>query len=323
MPLALPAGELGRIQLPGGASAVDFVLSQGFAFATTSYSKNGYAVGAAEGDLNALVDHFWSLPLPPPMPVPIPPTTLLIGASEGGIITVQQIERYPNRYQGGLAMCGPVGGMPAQIQYLGDFRVVFDQFFQNVFQFGAVDVPQDAFLDWQEYEHEIEEVILRHPRKSAQLFDITNAAWIPGLPQTWVATAQQTLRYSVVATNDMILTAGGNPYENADVWYTGAWNDIALNAKLERVEAWGTGTSYVADHYQPTGALSRPLVTLHNPLDPQVPSWHEAMYSEMVPNGAPLVQYPSSVQYGHCAFDPLEVVQAFETLMAMVFAPLP
>lgn len=324
MPLALPAGELGQIQMPEGVSAVDFLLAQGFAFATTSYSENGYAVGVAEDDLNALVDYFWTqLPLPPPLPLPLPPTTLLIGASEGGIITVQQIEKYPARYQGGLAMCGPVGGMPAQIQYLGDFRVVFDQFFQNVFKFGAIDVPVDAYLDWDGYESKIRDVILRHPKKSVQLFQITNAAWLPAYPATWVVTAQQTLRYSVIATNDMIATAGGNPFDNDDLWYTGAWNDIALNAKVERVEAWGTGPSYAAAHYQPDGQVQRPLVTIHNEFDPQVPYWHEAMYAQKTWAGAPLVQYTSDVQYGHCAFTPDEVQQAFLTLVGMALPPLP
>jgi hypothetical protein len=318
LPLALPAGELGQIQLPDGQSAVEFILDQGFAFATTSYSTNGYAVGVAEQDLNALVDRFWA-----PLPPVLPRTTLLVGASEGGIITVQQIEKHPSMYQGGLAMCGPVGGMPAQIQYLGDFRVVFDQFFQNVFRFGVVDVPEDAYLDWGKYESTIQDVILRHPSKSAQLFEITNAAWVPDVPETWVATAQQSLHFSVFGTNDMIATAGGNPYENDDLWYTGARSDIALNAKVERVEAWGGGPGYVAAHYQPSGNLVVPLVTLHNPLDPQVPYWHEAMYAELVGGSPLLTQLTSSVPYGHCAFEPAEVVGAFNALIGPLMPPGP
>jgi hypothetical protein len=318
MPLALPAGELGQIQLPGGQSAVEFLLGQGFAFATTSYSKNGYAVGVAEQDLNGLVGYFWSQ-----VPVLLPPTTLLIGASEGGIITVQQIETYPGIYRGGLAMCGPIGGMPAQIQYLGDFRVIFDQFFQNVFRFGAVDVPEDAYLHWGKYESTIQDVILRHPDKSAQLFQITRAAWVPAVPETWVATAQQSLRFSVFGTNDMIATAGGNPYDNDGLRYTGAWNDIALNAKVERVEAWGTGPSYIAAYYQPRGDLQVPLVTIHNRLDPQVPYWHEALYKELVGASPLLTQIESSVPYGHCSFQADEVVKAFNALIGALMPPTP
>ena len=59
-PLALPAGELSQITLPGGQSFVDLLMSLGFGFATSSYSKNGYAVQQAETDLNALVAFFRS-----------------------------------------------------------------------------------------------------------------------------------------------------------------------------------------------------------------------------------------------------------------------
>ena len=66
-PLALPLGELTLpepIVLPDGTpvtSVPEVLLAIGFAFATSSYSKNGYAVQQAGDNLNALVEHFKTL----------------------------------------------------------------------------------------------------------------------------------------------------------------------------------------------------------------------------------------------------------------------
>src|SRR5207302_1866371 len=51
------------------------------------------------------------------------------GGSQGGLGTVMAVERYPNIFSGGLAGCGPIGDYRKQIDYVADFRVVFDHFF--------------------------------------------------------------------------------------------------------------------------------------------------------------------------------------------------
>lgn len=168
-PLALPLGELSV----DGQFVPDILLSLGFAFATSSYSKNGYAIEQGGNDLNALVDHF-NLIAPHPAD-----KAFITGASEGGIITTMLLERFPEKYSGGLALCGPVGGMPRQIRYLSDFRIVFDYFFPDVFPFGAVDVPPDAFLNWDAYVQAIIAAILSNPDATNQLFSVTRAARDP------------------------------------------------------------------------------------------------------------------------------------------------
>ena len=80
-PLALPEEEIAPF-LP----VIGDVLNLGYAFATTSYSKNGYALEQAEGDLNALVEHFRTDVAPG-----LVDRVLLAGGSEGGIITVMMI----------------------------------------------------------------------------------------------------------------------------------------------------------------------------------------------------------------------------------------
>jgi hypothetical protein len=52
LPLALPEEELGPF-----VDIIPLLNSQGFAFATTSYSANGYVIETADEDLMALADH--------------------------------------------------------------------------------------------------------------------------------------------------------------------------------------------------------------------------------------------------------------------------
>ena len=139
LPLALPAAEL---FLPDGTFVPNVLLSQGFAFATTSYHKNGYAVEQARKDLNDLIKNFKTQ-----VPGGSLQRVFLIGASEGGEIAALMIEHFPDKYDGALALCGPIGGGPYQVQYLSDFRVVFDYFFPSVFSFGVTDVPVNEFLN--------------------------------------------------------------------------------------------------------------------------------------------------------------------------------
>jgi pimeloyl-ACP methyl ester carboxylesterase len=168
-PLALPTVEL---TLLDGTFLPKEALKLGFAFATSSYHKNGYAVKQARKDLNDLLQHFKTL---------VPPKSLqkvfITGASEGGLIATMLVEKHPGKYDGGLALCGPVGGAPYQINYLGDFRVVFDYFFPDVFPFGTVDVPPDAFEDWETlYVLTIAGAMASPPGATPQLFSVTGAA---------------------------------------------------------------------------------------------------------------------------------------------------
>jgi hypothetical protein len=216
-------------------------------------------------------------------------------------------------FDGGLAMCGPVGGMPYQTEYLGDFRVVFDYFYPGVFAFGAADVPEDAYLAWDStYAPRIERVILARPLRAAQLFNVTGAARVPWQRETLVNTAQSVLRYSIVGTNDMIATAGGTiPYDNVDTVYSGSRYDDRLNAEVERVAG---DPAYAESYYQPTGELGVPLVTLHTVLDEAVPFEHERMYHELVGDNPALTVLPV-MRYGHCNFEAREVLGAFSLLL--------
>ena len=123
LPLSIPAEV---------ATLAPFVLSQGFAFASSSYRVNGLAIKEGTEDMAALATlvrqealaHFGATTVP----------VLITGASEGGAVTTLAAEQYPGVFQGALSTCGPTGNFQRQIDYLGDFNVLFNYFFPDVFQ---------------------------------------------------------------------------------------------------------------------------------------------------------------------------------------------
>jgi pimeloyl-ACP methyl ester carboxylesterase len=323
--LALPA----ELFLPDGSLGpnVTFMLAQGFAFATTSYHKNGYAVEQARKDLNDLLNHFKKLVKPGSLQ-----KAYIVGASEGGEIAALMIEHFPDKYAGALAMCGPIGGGGYQVQYLSDFRAVFDYYFPDVFPFGVTDVPEDAFLNYPltdpptGYPLAISLAIANNSAATLQLYSVTGAARDPGDPvSSSVSTAVRILFYSIFGTNDLIATAGGMPYDNQSTVYSGSLDDTALNAGVERVDSDGRARAYMRRFYQTTGELERPLVTLHNILDPAVPFHHEEIYAGLAAqagNSALFTVNPVKPEalYGHCNFSSDEISAAFSYLVLQASA---
>ena len=316
--LALPVDEL----TVDGTFVPNVLLAQGFAFATTSFHKNGVAIEQGGEDLNKLLQYFKSL---------VPPGSLgkvyLVGGSEGGLIALRLFERFQGKYDGAVALCAPVGGSADFIKYAYDFRVVFDYFFPTVFTFppnqageqpfGAIDVPQAAFQFWESvYVPRIIAALSGNPLATAQLFSVTKAAIDPSDPTSVVETAVLLLSYGIFGANDLIATSGGVPYDNRSTTYVGSADDAGLNAGVERIQSDGRARAYAKRFYEPIGNLHDPLVTLHNVLDPLVPFQQEIEYQGLVTKkkSAFLTVLPVA-RYGHCDFTAGEVIDAFSMMI--------
>lgn len=316
--LALPVNEL----TVNGTFIPSVLVAQGFAFATTSFHKNGVAIEQGAQDLNRLLREFKSM---------VPPRSLdkvyIVGGSEGGLTAVYLLEHFPGNYSAGLALCAPLSGSAAFIKNVYDFRVVFDYFFPTVFTFppnqpgeqpfGALDVPDNAYIFWQSvYIPRIIAALGGNLPATAQLFSVTNAVVDPTDPTTVLETAISLLSYTIFGASDLVATTGGIPYDNRSTTYIGSADDAALNAGVERIQADGRARAYARRFYEPTGNLHVPLVTLHNLLDPVIPFAHETAYSSLVAQKkrSNFLTVQPVTDYGHCEFSPQEVIQAF-TLM--------
>jgi pimeloyl-ACP methyl ester carboxylesterase len=309
-PVAIPEDQL---QLPDGTSVPGLVNSLGYAFAVTSYRTNGLAVIPAIDDLRDLVDVFHRT-------VGTTSRVYLTGVSEGGLITTLSMERYPQIYNAGLAACGPIGDFPGQINYLGDFRVIFDAYFPGVIPGFPAAIPSNVIADWATlYSPNVTTAITANPQAAQQVLKVT---WAAGAdtPANTMTTFQDVLWYNVFTTNDAVQKLGGNPYDNRNRWYFGSQDDFALNSKVERLTASTTALANM-QAYQTTGKLLRPLVTLHTTGDQIIPYWHEWEYglkALFAGSSSKLISIPVS-RYGHCNFQASDVLFGF---VLMVLADL-
>jgi hypothetical protein len=122
-----------------------------YGYAATSYRRNGLVAPEAVADLEETAS--WAraqlegLALEHGLPV-LPVTTLLVGASEGGLSTVLAVEQAAaaTPFDGGLALCAPIGDFRRQINWFGDFRILFDYFFAGVMPGSAVEIPDEEFV---------------------------------------------------------------------------------------------------------------------------------------------------------------------------------
>jgi hypothetical protein len=308
-------------ELVEGTRVSDLVTDLGYAFATTSFRDTGLVVPETwiGGDLLQVVARFVS-------EHGQPRHTYLTGASQGGLITVLALERYPRLggrgvFDGGLAACGPYGDFQRQIDYLGDFRVVYDYYFADLIAGWSVWSQPPTYVDpslvanWEALVPQIRATSLAHLDRSTQVLRVTGAPVDPTSPVATIPdTFEDVLWYHVFGTNDAMEKLGGNPFDNTNTWYTGSANDAALNAGVERFQADPAARQRIEQAYQTTGNLVRPVVTLHTLWDPVVPHFHQRLYRAkarppILHTGIPIPRY------GHCNFEVEEVLAGFAVMV--------
>ena len=323
-PVDIPWSQMIFSDGAGGVITMPFLVnSMGYAFATTSYSENGLVVKQGIVDILDLIDVFEAQ-------VGAPNRIYLVGASEGGLVTTLAIERHPAAFTGGLATCGPIGSFRGQVDYWGDFRVVFDYFMDtpdlNVLPGNAVSIPASLMNKWDSvYIPRIGDVLAVNPLNTQQLLSVTGAPIDPSNPATIGETTVGILWYNVFATEDAIKKLGGQPFDNRDRVYIGSLDDTLLNAGVKRFNAKAAALEEIANNYETWGVITRPLVAMHTTGDPIVPYWHQLLYGEKVLANNPSSPYLAVEinRYGHCSFTLPEIVTGFGNLVFMSTGQLP
>lgn len=310
-PIAIPEDQL---RLADGTPLPDLVTSLGYAFATSSYSVNGLAVRQGLADVLDLVNIF-SLTKGHALKV------YLVGASEGGLITTLGVERHPDIFSGGLAACAPIGSFPLQVNYIGDFRVLFDYFYPGLLPGTPTYIPPDLIDHFDLHYATVIRPVIFAAANSSRTRELIRVARLPTDASHFWATAEISIRdllwYNVFGTNDAREKLGGPPFDNTRRLYLGSSNDFLLNRFVQRVGADPAAVAEMVNNYDTRGRLSRPLVTLHTLRDQQVPVWHEALYiAKALFSGSfrRLLAIPVD-RYGHCNFTRDEVLTAFGALV--------
>ncbi len=304
-PVAIPEEQL---TLPDGTSVPELINRLGFAFATSSYSRNGLAILEGVRDSRDLVEVFRAKH-------GTPQRVYIVGPSEGGLVTAKSMETYPGVYSGGVAACGPIGNFRGQINYMGDFRVLFNYYYPGVIPGKVTSTAPEVIAAWDStIEPKIRTAVRNNPGAAAQLIRVAGVPIVNG-PDTEDAIVRLAW-YSVFATNDAARQLGGQPYDNIGKWYWGSSNDFLLNMMVERAAADPRAITTM-EAYETTGRIAQPLVTLHTTGDPVIPYWHEWWYggkAAWTGNGGLLSTLPIT-RYGHCQFNSAEVLVAFALML--------
>jgi pimeloyl-ACP methyl ester carboxylesterase len=303
-PLAIPDDRI------DGQPIADAVNGLGYAYAATSYRANGLVADQAVDDVAQLVDEVRRRFAPDPA------RSFVVGVSEGGLVAALAAERRPDLFAGALAACGPVGDFAGQIDYLGDFRVLFDYYFPGVIPGGPVDVPDSVRAKWATtYAPAVAAAMEGDDRATLELLTVAGAPHGAADLPSATSTALDLLWYDVFALPDARRRLGGQPFDNAGRVYQGSSDDGALNAGVARVTADAAARAGL-DAFETSGALTVPVATLHTTRDPVIPVSQEAAYGDKVAaHGAgDLLFQQAPDRYGHCAFTSTEVLGAFAAI---------
>jgi pimeloyl-ACP methyl ester carboxylesterase len=305
-PIQVPQDQLsiGGLSLPAAFNQL------GYAFAASSFSKNGLAIVQGVNDTRDLVQNILD-------PTLKPKRVYLIGASEGGLVTTLSAEQLPGVYNSAGAACGPIGSFQKQINYFGDFRVIFDYLFPGVLPGNAINIPPGVISQWDTvYVPLITEALAANPNAAAQLIKVMQAS-VTSDPATVAETVIGALWYNVFGTADAVATLGGQPFDNHNRIYLGSSNDLLLNLRVERYTASRTALAAVAANYETSGRLKIPLVTLHTTGDPVIPYWQEPLYTAKTLVAGDLFERIGLpvFNYGHCAFSASDILGAFALIV--------
>lgn len=305
-PLAVPDDHV------EGQPVSSLVNALGYAYATTSYRANGLVADIAVEDVAQLAEEVRRRFRPDPV------RTYVVGVSDGGLVSALSAERHADLFDGAVAACGPVGDFTAQIDYFGDFRVVFDYYFPGVIPGDPINVPDSVRTRWSSvYVAAIAAALQADAPATVQLLAVTGAPTDPGDPLSADASVLDVLWYDVFALPDARQRLGGQPYDNVGRVYHGSSDDAALNAGVARISADPAAREGLKA-FDTSGKLAMPLATLQTTGDPIVPADQSERYAAKVAaaGDAALLDSQTVSRYGHCTFQRSELLNAFGTVVA-------
>jgi pimeloyl-ACP methyl ester carboxylesterase len=308
------------------------ITAQGYYFATSSFRSNGLVVQDAIADLKNVAETAKAQIRQEHPLLLLGIKVILAGVSEGGLITTLSLERDPSYYAGGLAMCGPIGDFQQQINYLGDFRTVFDVYDANIYNSllstynsDVVTIPTQLIYDWYQDTGGVKSSLLDTITNSANLSATLNLLDAVGAPYesnniipSVKSTVSGLLDYNIFATMEGQEVLGGNPYSNQIMYYlSNEFPDI--NDLVKRYTADLTALTNLAQ-YETSGNLSAPLVVFYTIYDPIVSYRQGFLYSRKISPDNTKFKLIAINRYGHCNFSTQEILNAFTTLDSYVIS---
>jgi pimeloyl-ACP methyl ester carboxylesterase len=292
-----------RVETPG---IREYLIRNGIAWGASSFSSTALIPGRAADETAALWDLFVSK-------YGEPKRTYVMGHSMGGGATHIAAERYGNRYDGALGMCG-FAGQTAQSEIVDDF------FFAGAYAAGVTQAQFDASSDIPNLIATRIVPALDNPAARKTFEDILLGITGGSRPfdRLGIHLEEQTnwsrsgilVPFHIVGNSDRTYRVRPGGSVSSDDFNRGG---VRFKADPERAKAFIDGNEV-------TGDLQMPMITLHTTGDWQVPIDQEQILRRKVDaagKGDQLVQ--RIVQdAGHCHFTESEWERSFEDLVNWV-----
>lgn len=294
-----------------------YLVTNGFAWAASSYSENGYDPGIGADDTLALKKFFAQT-------VGVPKRTYLAGASMGGNVVALALEHQQGEYDGALSLCGALGGI-TQVDYLVSWVAAAEYTSGLNFPIGVAGANLGAvFL--QDVPRELGAPTAPTAKGKQFASVILN---LTGGPRPFFAEGfneQYTVNFGLALLDperkSLVNKAATN---NGTVYHIDAGlglTDEQINSAIKRYASDAASRNAEAhpDMVPTSGNISAPLLTLHGTGDLFVPISQEQYYKQQVTKAgkSDLLVQRAIRSGGHCKFSDQELTTAFEDLVNWV-----
>jgi pimeloyl-ACP methyl ester carboxylesterase len=321
-----------------------YLLSHGYALAGSAYATEGWAVEDGMRDQILVLDKFKSL-------IGQPKRTIAWGGSMGGEITAGLLQNHPERFSGGVSVCGVVSGTVGLWNEWLDSAFAFNvllassslQIVNITDPWGNLDKAEQVLFDAQATPQGQARIAL-----AAALID--SSGWIDPFspePDPTDYANREANQFNSLSGGfflffpgraELEARSGGNPSWNTRVDYHKQLQrsinyaevqalyqqaDLNLDADLDvlnrssRVAADPAALNYATQNISFNGELKVPFLTMHTTGDDLVNVQVEQAYRAVVQekHNAAFLRQTFVHRAGHCNFTSAESIAAIETLI--------
>jgi pimeloyl-ACP methyl ester carboxylesterase len=283
-----------------------YLIDQGYAWGASSFSSTSWIPGRSADETAALWDHFAQT-------YGRPDRTYAMGASMGGAAGYVAAERYPDRFDGVLSLCGSAGATPALIDNA-------NMFVAAAYSAGVSQADLDASTDIGALIRDRIRPALRDPVRRDQferiMVDLT------GGPRPFDRAGFRQEEDTNWRRVELAVSAGVVPHRDTP-YRLGPSSDVSddeFNRAAVRLRPNDDALRAFVAGNDLTGELRVPLLALHTTGDGQVPIEQARVLERLVDRagaGDLLVQriYRDA---GHCGFTNSELVASFRALVRWV-----
>ena len=323
-----------------------FMLSSGFALAGSSYATTGWAIEQALPDQIAVLDIFDKT-------FGKPTRTIAWGHSLGGMITAGLIQRYPDRFDAALPMCGVLSGGVATWNTALDSEFAFQTLLAGP-RLQVVNITNP--LANLQFAEEMLAAAQATSQGRARLALVSALGDGPGwfvplspepAPTDFVSQEMNQFLWDQHVDFPFVFAfraelearAGGNPSWNTNVDYSvqlarsadaaevaALYQQAGLDLEADlrilnetvRVRANPPSVDYLERNIIFNGEIQIPVLTLHTTGDGLVVVQNESAYKQTVneQGNGEFLRRTFVARAGHCAFTPAETIAAVQTLLA-------